>query len=237
MNTQNDVDECLIKEKRLYIVAILGAIICFIGDNLLGYYTPAADFGNKVMRINFSYEWADVSSYRFVVAGACGVISLLMMFAGFYGIYLRMKKLNSKFSKPFLFSSFIFVAVGTMYHNVFAIAAYIFNKLSNYGFMEAKKLTLDVFNTFILVGAFAAVGYAVMVILFFIDSIKGVIYPKKWMCIINPFVFMMICIVLSKVLPQTAFVNGVFDLGQQSVGLFIVFCVLLFTASHYDISL
>ena len=94
----------------------------------------------------------------------------------------------------------------------------------------------DMYDAFVRgdIDLLAGLGYAVMVILFFIDSIKGVIYPKKWMCIINPFVFMMICIVLSKVLPQTAFVNGVFDLGQQSVGLFIVFCVLLFTASHYD---
>jgi len=222
------------KEKRLYIIAMLGALICFIGDNLLGYYTPAADFGNKKMCISFSYEWADVNPYRFVVAGMCGVVSLLMMFAGFYGIYLRMKRANSKLSKPFLFGAFLFVCVGTMYHNVFAIAAYIYNKLSASGFTEAKELTLDIFNTFILVGAIAAVGYGVMVITFFIDSIKGIIYPRKWMCIINPFVFMVICIVLSKILPQTAFVNGVFDLGQQSVGLFIVFCVLLFTTVQSD---
>jgi len=132
------------KENRLYVIAILGAIICFIGDNLLGYYTPAADFGNKLMCVSFSYEWANVNPYRFVVAGMCGVVSLLMMFAGFYGIYLRMKREKSKLSKPFLFDAFMFVAVGTMYHNVFAIAAYIYNKLSAGGFAEAKELTMDV---------------------------------------------------------------------------------------------
>lgn len=223
------------KENRLYIIAMLGAIICFIGDNLLGYYTPAADFGNKLMCVSFSYEWADVNPYRFVVAGMCGVVSLLMMFAGFYGIYLRMKRANSKLSKLFLFGAFVFVSVGTMYHNVFATAAYIYNKLSVSGFAEAKELTLDVFNTFILVGALAAVGYGVMVSTFLIDSIKGIIYPRKWMCIINPFAFMMICIVLSKILPPTAFVNGVFDLGQQSVGLFIVFGVLLITTIQRNV--
>ena len=54
----------------------------------------------------------------------------------------------------------------------------------------------------------------------FIDSVKGRIYPFKWMWCINPFVFMMISIALSKILPQTAFTNGVFNLGQQSTGLF-----------------
>ena len=219
------------KEKKLYIIAILGTIICFIGDNLLGYFIPAADFGNKLMCINFSYEWAEVNPYRFVVAGACGVVSLLMMFAGFYGIFLRMKKNNSKYAKPFLFGAFLFVSVGTLYHNVFSIAAYIYNKLSASGYLGAKELTLDVFNTFIIVGGLAAVGYAVLVALFFLDSLRGIIYPKKWMSIINPLFFMIICIILSKLLPQTAFVNGVFDLGQQSLGLFIVFSVLYVTSS------
>ena len=220
------------KEKKLYIIAILGAIICFIGDNLIGYYTPAADFGNKLLCINFSYEWADVDPGRFVAAGICGVISLLMMFCGFYGIYLRMKKNNSSFAKPFLFGAFLFVSVGTMYHNVFAIAAYVYNKLVNAGVADAKSITLDVFNTFIMVGALAAVGYGIMVVLMFIDSIKGIIYPRKWMCLINPFVFMVLCIALSKLLPPTAFVIGVFDLGQQSVGLLIVFSVLFFTSEN-----
>ena len=217
------------KEKKLYILAILGAIICFVGDNLLGYYVPADDFGNKLLCINFSYEWAKVNPVVFVVAGICGVISLLMMFAGLYGIYLRMKKGNNFISKLFLLGAFIFVSVGTLYHNVFAIAAYIYNKLTAYGFADAKQFTMDVFNTFILVGSMAALGYAVMVILMFVSALKGQIYPRKWMCVINPLIIMVICIVLSKVLPQTAFVNGVFGLGQQSVGLFIVFVTLYFT--------
>ncbi len=218
-----------IKEKNLYLIAIIGAVVCFIGDNLLGYYIPASDFGHKLMCISFSYEWANVDPIRFVIAGFLGVISLIMMFSGFYGIYLRIKAKNEKTSKLFLLASFIFTAVGTMYHNVFAIAAYIYNKLVQCGFESAKEFTLDVFNTFVLVGVLAAFGYAVIAGIMFIETLKGNIYPKKWMCVINPFVFMVICIALSKILPQTAFVNGVFDLGQQSIGLFIVFLVLFFT--------
>ena len=222
------------KEKNLYVIAIVGAIICFIGDNLLGFFTPATDFGNKLLCINFSYDWSEVNPYRFAIAGMCGIVSLLMMLCGFYGIYLRMKKNQSSFAKPFLLSSILFVAVGTMYHNVFAITAYVFNRLSNAGFTEAKDLSLEVFNVFILVGVLAAVGYGIMALLMFIDSVRGMIYPSKWMCFINPFVFMVLCIVLSKLLPQTAFTNGVFGLGQQSLGLFIVFEVLYFTTAERE---
>ncbi len=119
-----------------------------------------------------------------------------------------------------------------MYHNVFAIAAYIYNRLENKGITNAEALTLEVFNTFILVGALAAVGYAFMVAVMFWEAIKGNVYPYKWMCIINPAFFMIICILLSKILPQTAFVNGVFGLGQQSVGLFIVFMTLFFCSKN-----
>ena len=222
------------KEKKLYMIAIVGAIICFIGDNLLGFFTPAADFGNKLLCVNFSYDWSEVNPYRFAIAGMCGIVSLLMMLCGFYGIFLRMKRKHSAFAKPFLLSSILFVAVGTMYHNVFAITAYIYNRLSNAGYGDAKSLSLEVFNVFILVGVLAAVGYGIMVLLLFIDSVKGRIYPFKWMGFINPFVFMMISIALSKILPQNAFTNGVFSLGQQSVGLFIVFVVLCFTTEDLN---
>lgn len=219
------------KEKKLYLLAIIGAVICFVGDNLLGHYLPANDFGSKLLCIKFSYEWADVNPAVFVAAGICGVVSLLMMFAGFYGIYLRMKKGNSTISKLFLLAAFIFVAVGILYHNVFSIAAYIYNKLTACGFADAKQFTMDVFHTFIAVSSMAALGYAIMVVLMFVSGLKGQLYPRKWMCVINPLIIMLACIVLSNVLPQTAFVNGFFGLGQQSVGLFIVFVTMYFTSS------
>ncbi len=216
-------------EKRLYVVAIIGAIICFIGDNLLGFFAPSSDFGSKLLCINFSYEWADANPIRFLMAGACGVVALLMMFAGFYGIYSRIKD-DTLISKTFLLASFVFVSVGTLYHNVFAVAAYIYNKLMLSGFDNAQSFTMDVFNKFICVGSLAALGYAVMVIIIFVESIRGKLYPSKWMCLLNPFVIMLLCILLSKVLPQTAFVNGVFGLGQQSIGLFILFGSLYLTS-------
>ena len=217
-------------EKRLYVVAIIGAIICFIGDNLLGFFVPSSDFGSKLLCINFSYEWADANPIRFLMAGACGVVALLMMFAGFYGIYSRIKD-DTLISKIFLLASFVFVSVGTLYHNVFAVAAYIYNKLMLSGFDNAQSFTMDVFNKFICVGSLAALGYAAMVIIIFVESIRGKLYPSKWMCLLNPFVIMLLCILLSKVLPQTAFVNGVFGLGQQSIGLFIIFTSLYLTCN------
>jgi hypothetical protein len=219
----------ILTEKKLYVVAILGAVICFIGDNLLGYFIPSSDFGSKLLCINFSLAWADADPIRFVIAGLCGVVSLLMMFAGFYGIYSRIKT-DKRISRIFLFASFVFVSVGTLYHNVFAIAAYIYNKLVQSGFDNAQTLTMEVFNNFIFVGSLAALGYAVMVVVIFIEAIRGKLYPSKWMCVLNPFLIMIVCILLSKALPQTAFVNGVFGLGQQSIGLFILFLTLYLTS-------
>ena len=62
------INRCMkMSEKKLYLIAIVGAIICFVGDNLLGYFVPTADFGNKLMCINFSYDWANVNPIRFVM--------------------------------------------------------------------------------------------------------------------------------------------------------------------------
>lgn len=35
------------QEKKLYIIALIGALICLTGDILLGFFTPAPDFMNK----------------------------------------------------------------------------------------------------------------------------------------------------------------------------------------------
>ena len=222
------------KKRLLFIIAILGAVICFIGDNLLGHYIPATDFGNKLLCINFSYEWKNVNPIVFVISGICGIISLLMMFIGFYGVYLKVKTQNHKIAKILLFSSFIFVSVGILYHNVFSISAYMYNKLSMYHIANAEEITLDVFNTFILVSSLAAIGYLGMAISMFISVIKGYLFSKKWMCIINPLFFMITCIGISKLLPQTAFVNGVFSLGQQSIGLFITFLACYFGEKDFE---
>jgi hypothetical protein len=88
------------------------------------------------------------------------------------------------------------------------------------------------FNTFIIVGIPAAVGYACMSIVFFISCVKGNIYPKRSLCFINPLAIMIICVILSKLLPQTSFVNGVVSMGQQSIGFFIVFLALLITCGN-----
>ena len=65
-----------------------------------------------------------------------------------------------------MISAFVFVSVGTLYHNVFAVTAYVYNKLSFYGFENAERFSMDIFNTFIIVGIPAAVGYACMSIVF-----------------------------------------------------------------------
>ena len=66
------------KERTLYIIAMTGAVICFVGDNLLGFYKPASDFGSKLLFISFSYEWAHADPAVFIAAGFLGVISLLL---------------------------------------------------------------------------------------------------------------------------------------------------------------
>ena len=217
------------REKKLYITAIIGAIICFIGDNLLGHYVPADDFGNKLVGIDFSYEWANVNPNYFIAAGICGVVSLLLMSFGFYGIYRRIAVGNKAMGKTFMLAVYLFVSVGILYHNVFAVAAYVYNRLTAAGFSNAKDFSLDVFNKFILVGAPAAVGFVIMSALMFIAALKGYTYSHKWMCILNPLIIMGVCVGLAKILPRTAFINGVFSLGQQSLGFLLIFTTLLFT--------
>lgn len=214
------------KEKTLTIyfkIAIIGTIICFVGDMLLGCFNPSSSKGMAKFFPAFSEEWSEVNGIRFVFGGVCGVVALLLIFLGFFAIYLLMEKWNTLYRKIFLISSYVFVAVGTLYHCVFAITAWLYNRLTNCNVMCAKQISEEFFFTFISVSALAAVGFAMLSFVMFIAAIKGVWSNTKWFILVNPLLVMMLSVVLAKILPQNAIFTGVFDWGQQSISLLLVF--------------
>lgn len=216
------------KDKTLamyFKIAIIGSIICFVGDMLLGCFNPSDSKGMAKFFPAFSEEWSEVNAIRFVFGGICGVVALLLIFWGFFAIYLLMEKWNTLYRKIFLISSFVFVAVGTLYHCVFAITAWLYNRLTNYNVICAKQISEEFFFTFIFVSALAAVGFAMLSFVMFIAAIKGVWSTAKWFIWVNPILVMMLSIVLVKLLPQNAVLTGIFDWGQQSISLFVVFFI------------
>ena len=45
--------------KKLFIVGIIGSVLCFAGDMLLGCFTPSKEFGNSRIFPPFSDDWAN----------------------------------------------------------------------------------------------------------------------------------------------------------------------------------
>ncbi len=213
--------------KKLFIVGIIGAVLCFAGDMLLGCFTPSKDFGNSILFPAFSEDWANSSPYRFIFGGVFGVIALLLMFCGFYAIYRVMLAKKCKYSKWFILCALVFVSVGTLYHCVFAMTAYIYNKLIGLQVLQAKSIAEQLFFTFIGVSALAAVAFVGLSVYLFIVSITGKFSNKKWLSIFNPLLIMFVLILLSKILPANKVVNGIFAWGQQSIALFITFVTFL----------
>lgn len=212
------------KNKLFLLIAMLGAIICFIGDNLLGCFMPSKLFGNSIFFPAFSFDWANANPLRFAIGGLCGVVALLMMSCGFYSIYKIMKCKKLKCANIFLISSFDFTSVGTLYHCVFAMTAFVYNRLINEGISIAQSISEELFYTFIGVSAFAAVGFGLLSIILFWATYKK-ICDSKYMAFINPLIIMLICVLLSKILPSTNYINGIFGWGQQSIGLFFTFLI------------
>lgn len=225
--------------KKLFITGIIGSVLCFAGDMLLGCFTPSKEFGNSIIFPPFSDDWASASPYRFIVGGSFGVIALLLMFCGLYAIYRIMMAKRCKCSKLFMICAFVFVSVGTLYHCVFAITAYIYNKLCNLQVLEARLIAEELFFVFIGVASLAAVAFAGLSVYLFFVSITGKFSNKKWLSIFNPLLIMLVLIILSKILPASKVVNGVFAWGQQSLALFITFMVFLIYSircSHNELS-
>ena len=218
-----------------FLIAILGAVICFIGDNLLGCFMPSKSYGNPILFPAFSYDWANANTLRFAIGGLCGVIALLMMSCGFYAIYRIMKFKKLKYANIFLISSFVFISVGTLYHCVFAITAFVYNRLFHEGVSIAQTLSEELFYTFIGVAAFAAIGFALLSVILFWSTYKKQIDNSKYMVFINPLKVMLICVLFSKILPPTNYVNRIFGWGQQSIGLFFTFLIYYMRFKSYNI--
>ena len=78
--------------KKLFMVGIIGSVLCFTGDMLLGCFNPSGSKGMAKFFPAFSEEWSEVNAIRFVFGGICGVVALLLIFWGFFAIYLLMEK-------------------------------------------------------------------------------------------------------------------------------------------------
>ena len=213
--------------KKLFVVGIIGSVLCFAGDMLLGCFTPTKEFGNSMIFPPFSDDWANSSPYRFVIGGLFGVIALLLMFCGFYAIYREMIAKKCKYSKLFIICAFVFVSVGTLYHCVFAMTAYIYNRLYTLQVLESKLIAEQLFFVFIAVASLAAVAFAGLSVYLFFMTITGKFNNERWLSIFNPLLIMLVLIILSKILPANKVVNGVFAWGQQSIALFITFMMFL----------
>ena len=211
----------------LFVIAIIGSILCFVGDLLLGCFYPVESTGIAVLFPAFSEQWASANGARFIGGAICGIVALLMMFCGFYSIFLSMNQLNTKCRKIFLIASFVFVAVGTVYHCTFAITAWLYNKISNFDPIMAQQISSEFFNTFIFVAVLAVIGFIILSSIIFFASIKGACGNSKWFVLVNPLFFMVILVALAKILPPNAIVTGIFDWGQQSISLFLVFSIYL----------
>lgn len=213
--------------KKLFVVGIIGSVLCFAGDMLLGCFTPTKEFGNSMIFPPFSDDWANSSPYRFVIGGLLGVIALLLMFCGFYAIYREMIAKKCKYSKLFIICAFVFVSVGTLYHCVFAMTAYIYNRLYTLQVLESKLIAEQLFFVFIAVASLAAVAFAGLSVYLFFVTVTGKFNNEKWLSIFNPLLIMLVLIILSKILPANKVINGVFAWGQQSIALFITFMMFL----------
>lgn len=143
-----------------------------------------------------------------------------------YAIYEMLKRNNSRYGKAFLITSIIFVAVGTLYHCVFAMTAWLYNRLAVYGLDMAKQVSENMFITFIGVAFIAAIAFIALSVEMFLAASEGDWKQRIWI-LVNPLIIMLLLMIMAAILPQNKVFNGFLEWGQQSVSLFIIFTVFI----------
>ena len=109
--------------KLLFLIAIIGHILCGVCDCLLTY-VPGGKFGADQMSDNEKLKatFSKMPLKNPLLSMLLGVLAMLMFSVGYYGIYLWLKEYSVTLAVIVLISSAVFIIPGVAHH-VFCGAA------------------------------------------------------------------------------------------------------------------
>ena len=170
--------------KILFIIAIIGHILCGVCDCLLTY-VPGGKFGADQMSDNEKLKatFSKMPLKNPLLSMLLGVLAMLMFSVGYYGIYLWLKEYSVTFAVIVLISSAVFIIPGVAHHVFCGAAEWFYIRM---GMTEDARQTIikffkDTSSTMIV----CYIGMAVFAVTLFIAVVTGKTDLPRWACIFN----------------------------------------------------
>lgn len=184
------------------ITGLLGGIFCAIGDMLLDIKGKE----NKKIGKNLLIEsnWIKMAAWRFKLSIVFGCIGSFMIGVGLYSIGKQVTIANFALSEVLTLLAILTAMAGIFVHSFICISPIIYkaiktkgdDDLANYTINELLSAIKIVFFLLFLIILFATTGIIIYCIL------NNLLDVPTWFVLLNPFVFLIIGVVLRKVYPK-----------------------------------
>ena len=171
--------------KFLFLVAIVGHILCGICDCLITYVPGGKKFDIKQMSDNskMAEVFKDMPLRNITASMILGVAAIFMVFGGYYGIYLWMSEYSSTSSTLILIGASLFATFGVAHHVFCGVAEWFYVR---FGLTEdALRGVLEFFKSTASTMIICYIGMALAGVTLFISVVTGTTALPAWACIFN----------------------------------------------------
>lgn len=171
--------------KFLFLVAIVGHILCGICDCLITYVPGGKKFDIKQMSDNskMAEVFKDMPLRNITASMILGVAAIFMVFGGYYGIYLWMSEYSSTSSTLILIGASLFATFGVAHHVFCGVAEWFYVR---FGLTEdALRGVLEFFKSTASTMIICYIGMALAGVTLFISVVTGTTSLPAWACIFN----------------------------------------------------
>lgn len=169
----------------LFLIAIVGHLLCGYCDCLLTYVPGGKKFGAKQLKDKalMAETFEKMPLKNPLLSMLLGCLALFMCSVGYYGIYLWMKEFSKSYAVIILISSALFIVAGTAHHILCGVAEWMYVRMGRTEdtFDAVIKLFKDTSATMIA----CYLGWAVFGVIMLIAVITGITDIPRWACIFN----------------------------------------------------
>lgn len=170
--------------KTLFVIALIGHIICFICDLLL-IFSPSGRFNFKVIKDNekMSAVLEKMPSRYPMISMVLGVFAITMMICGYIGICEWMGQFSRVYQQILYISAVICFIPMTAHHVFCGTAEWFYIKLGRTE--KARLLVLEFFKKTSPTMIMGGLGLIVFAAAFFIAVVSGSTALPRWGCVFN----------------------------------------------------
>lgn len=170
---------------KLFLVAALGHMLCWVGGDLLLYFVPNGPLDTMQL---FSYERSaqmleGANPMQFTVSGVAGTIAMMLALLGYYQIYQFLKPVAKGAANVTLAGALLTCIPGAVMH--FTCTSMLWYFVRSGATKEAHDIMLSFFMETSATTLMCNTGVMMVCIALFTAVVRGKTCLPKWACLVN----------------------------------------------------